>query len=194
MKRHPLKILLQFHERGIKTPFYEVRFNANGQIVSILDCEQKRELVQENKVANHFKLYEDKPMDYDNWDIEMYYSEKYYDITDLTMFEWTQVGPVRAVLKVEYAFSQSRLCQEIVFYSQSRRIDFNTYVDYKEKQHLLKVHFQWISIRMKRLLIFNLGILPVRPIKIPVGIKHDLKYVDKMDRYIRRKLWGKLIK
>lgn len=129
------------HERGIKTPFYEVQFNANGQIVSILDCEQKRELVQENKVANHFKLYEDKPMDYDNWDIEMYYSEKYYDITDLTMFEWTQVGPVKAVLKVEYAFSQSRLCQEIVFYSQSRRIDFNTYVDYREKQHLLKVHF-----------------------------------------------------
>ncbi|MCI8919972.1 MAG: alpha-mannosidase, partial [Eubacterium sp.] len=37
--------------------------------------------------------------------------------------------------------SNSLIRQSIHFYAQSRRIDFETYVDWKEHQHLLKVHF-----------------------------------------------------
>ncbi len=128
-------------DKCIETPFYKVRFNALGQIESMIDIEEERELIVDGKVGNHFKLYEDKPMDYDNWDIDMYYSEKYYDVSELTSFEWIEVGGVQAVLRLTYTFSQSTLTQDIVFYSQTRRIDFKTTVDYKESQHLLKVHF-----------------------------------------------------
>ena len=35
-------------------------------------------------------MYEDKPMNFDNWDIDMYYTEKAMEASDLTSFEWTQ--------------------------------------------------------------------------------------------------------
>ena len=55
--------------------------------------------------------------------------------------EWTEIGIVRAVLAITRKASQSTIKQKIIFYADSRRIDFETYVDWKEHQTLLKVHF-----------------------------------------------------
>ncbi len=45
----------------------------NGHMVSIFDKKHDRELVQAGKAANQLRLYEDKPIYFDNWDIDMYY-------------------------------------------------------------------------------------------------------------------------
>jgi len=87
------------------------------------------------------RMYEDKPIYFDNWDIDIYYTEKYWDITDLNRLEWTEMGPVRATLVLERQAGSSVFKQRIHFYAQSRRIDFVTETDWKEHQHLLKVHF-----------------------------------------------------
>lgn len=55
--------------------------------------------------------------------------------------EWTEAGPVRAVLEIERKASKSTIWQKIIFYADSRRIEFATHVDWKEHQTLLKVHF-----------------------------------------------------
>ena len=55
--------------------------------------------------------------------------------------EWTELGPVRATLELERRFSNSLIRQKIHFYAECPRIDFETWVDWKEHQHLLKVHF-----------------------------------------------------
>ena len=87
------------------------------------------------------RMYEDKPMAYSNWDIDMYYTEKYWDVDNLVSMEWTELGNVRATLKIERNISKSKIVQNIHFYSNIRRIDFETYVDWKDREHLLKVHF-----------------------------------------------------
>ena len=87
------------------------------------------------------RMYEDKPIYYDNWDIDIYYTEKYWDVTELTSLRWTDVGAVSATLELERCISSSLIRQKIRFYANSRRIDFETYVDWHEHQHLLKVHF-----------------------------------------------------
>ena len=46
-----------------------------------------------------------------------------------------------ATLHIERAFSHSTIRQDIHFYADQRRIDFETSVDWKEHQHLLKVFF-----------------------------------------------------
>ena len=86
-------------------------------------------------------MYEDKPMHYDCWDIDMYYSEKYWDAEKADKIQWTEEGPVRATLEIQRTISNSVIKQKIHFYADSRRIDFSTWVDWKEHQHLLKVHF-----------------------------------------------------
>jgi len=128
-------------DNTLETPFYKVTIDKNGHITSLYDKENDREIIKQGKAANLFRMYEDKPIYYDNWDIDIYYTEKYWDILDVTRMEWTELGSVRATLEIERSFSNSVLKQKIHFYADSRRIDFETYVDWKEHQHLLKVHF-----------------------------------------------------
>lgn len=125
----------------LETPFYRVAFDEQGLLSSLFDKENRREVLQRQKPANLFRMYEDKPIYYDNWDIDVYYTEKYWDVTDLQRYEWIEQGPVRATLALERRASKSLIRQKIHFYAKSRRIDFVTEVDWKERQHLLKVHF-----------------------------------------------------
>lgn len=108
---------------------------------SIYDKKNDREILQPGKKGNRFCMYEDKPMHYDCWDIDIYYTEKSWDADQLTKMEWTSMGPVCADLEIERPVSSSLIRQKIYFYADSPRIDFETWVDWKEHQHLLKVHF-----------------------------------------------------
>lgn len=127
--------------RSIETPFYTVAFDEHGQIGRLYDKDNRREVLQAGKAANALRVFEDKPIYYDNWDIDIYYTEKFWDVTDLKAFTWTENGPVRATLHIERAFSNSTITQDIHFYAGSRRIDFVTTVDWHEHQSLLKVAF-----------------------------------------------------
>lgn len=49
--------------------------------------------------------------------------------------------PVSVSLEIERKISNSLIRQKITFYADSAVIRFDTYVDWKEHQHLLKVHF-----------------------------------------------------
>ncbi len=128
-------------EHHLETPFYSVAFDENGHFTSIFDKEFDRELVKDGKKANLFRLYEDKPIYYDNWDIDRFYTEKSWDVNDLVSMHWIEDGPVRTTLALEYRCSLSTIRQKIHFYANTRRIDFETTVDWKLHQHLLKVEF-----------------------------------------------------
>ena len=126
---------------GLETPFYRIRLDEQGMFTSIYDKDNEREVVQEGQRANLLRMYEDKPIYFDNWDIDIYYTEKFWDVDGVEQMEWTEVGPVRAVLTITRKASQSAIRQQVIFYAQSRRIEFVTKVDWKEHQTLLKVHF-----------------------------------------------------
>lgn len=132
---------IAFSEDGIETPYYIIKFDENGCMTRIWDKENKREVLREGEHANLLRMYEDKPMSFDDWDIDIYYTEKFWDVTDLAKMEWIEEGPIRAALYQERRVSNSTICQKIYFYADSRRIDFETKVDWREHQHLLKVHF-----------------------------------------------------
>lgn len=128
-------------DHTLETPFYTIHLDAEGCFDRIYDKENDREVLQDGKKGNQFRMYEDKPMCFDNWDVDIYYTEKYWDVNDVISMEWTECGPVRATLEMERKESNSVIRQKIHFYADSRRIEFETYVDWKEHQTLLKVHF-----------------------------------------------------
>ncbi len=128
-------------ERMLETPFYIIELDEQGVFTRIYDKENDREVLQQGARANLMRMYEDKPIYYDNWDIDIYYTEKFWDADGLESMKWSQAGPVRITLMLERRISSSLIRQSIHFYADSRRIDFETYVDWKEHQHLLKVHF-----------------------------------------------------
>ncbi len=128
-------------DHTLETPFYIVHLDENGELDRLYDKENDREVIQEGKTANALVMYEDKPMNYDNWDIDIYYTEKSWPVNRVESLEWTELGDVCAVLEIRRTESRSSFDQKVVFYARSRRIDFKTHVDWKEHQTLLKVHF-----------------------------------------------------
>ena len=124
-----------------RSPFYTVAFDGQGHFASLFDKDNDRELVKPGMSANVLRMYEDKPIYYDNWDIDMFYTEKSWPVDDLVSMKWTEDGPVRATVELEYKISLTTIKQKIHFYANSRRIDFETWVDWKQHQHLLKAEF-----------------------------------------------------
>ncbi|MFV0400554.1 MAG: alpha-mannosidase [Oscillospiraceae bacterium] len=139
----PFTVKEQSGGYAVTTPFYNVVIDGKGLIDSLFDRENGREVAdtKNGKKLNQLRVYEDKPIYYDNWDIDIFYDEKGWNVDELTSMEWTADGPLLLELTVERPFVHSLLRQKIRFYAHSRRIDFDTWVDWKENQHLLKVHF-----------------------------------------------------
>ena len=56
--------------------FFRVQFNRAGQIISWWDKSAQRQVLPEGTVANQFQAFEDRPLGFDAWDINIYYQDK----------------------------------------------------------------------------------------------------------------------
>ncbi|SFC31697.1 alpha-mannosidase [Butyrivibrio sp. YAB3001] len=150
------------------TDYYSISIDENGQIVSLYDIENKRELRDKSGTAlNHLIAFEDKPREYDCWNIDADFVNVYWDITKAQGIEAkfycsskenspdlgkTISADVKGERKfvadngrieicIERRFRKSTIWQTIILYAKSRRIDFKTKVDWHEHQILLKAAF-----------------------------------------------------
>lgn len=126
---------------NFESRYYNIDFDRNGNITSIYDLMNDRQVLKVNTRANVIMAFEDKPHNFDAWDINIYYSEKQWEINDVESMEVTENGPVRACLKIKRRFLDSVIVQDIYIYNDIPRIDFKTWIDWKEKQILLKAAF-----------------------------------------------------
>lgn len=134
-------VLFSVNQREIETPYYSLSLNQYGQITRLFDKEYVREVLPEGERANVLQMFEDKPLDNDAWDIDIFYQQKMREVTDLTKFEVTECGALRLVVHMEWKYMNSLIVQDMILYSKDRRIDFKTYVDYHENHQLLKAAF-----------------------------------------------------
>lgn len=130
---------------GIETPFYTIEWNEKGHLVSIFDKENDREVISSGGLGNVLQIFEDKPLDWDAWDIDIFYQEKGKDIP-FKVIDVKETNDLFATVVLEASFGTSSLKQEMNVYRDNRRIDFKTNIDWKERQQLLKVKFD-VAIR-----------------------------------------------
>jgi len=128
-------------EDYIENRYYIIEFNEKGQIKRLYDKENKREVLEEGKLGNVLQTFEDKPYFFDAWDISPYFNEKMKEVTDLIEVKVVEESPLKGVLKFSWRFYDSIIEQRVIVYNHTRRIDFDTHVDWKEKQVLLKTAF-----------------------------------------------------
>ncbi|MCD7036398.1 alpha-mannosidase [Metabacillus sp. GX 13764] len=131
----------QVNGRKLSTPYYEIVWNESGQFTSIYDKENNREVLAQGAAGNILQVFEDKPMQFDAWDIDLYYQQKMKIITRLTEEQVLENGKLRCVLGFSWKYGSSEIQQKIMFYANSRRIDFETKVDWHERDQLLKAAF-----------------------------------------------------
>lgn len=141
VKRDVKQAAFTVNGREVETPYYQISFNQYGQITKLYDRTYGRNVLAEGERGNVLQMFEDKPLDNDAWDIDIFYQEKMREVTELTSFEITEMGPLCMNIHMEWDYMNSHLKQDMVLYSSDRRIDFRTSVDYHEKHQLLKAAF-----------------------------------------------------
>ncbi|MGJ4850695.1 alpha-mannosidase [Bacillota bacterium Meth-B3] len=126
---------------GFETSSFIGAFDGAMRIARLYDRRARRELVKAGEALNRIVCYENKPHNYDAWDINIYYDRRHWDVDAVDGVEVVSCGPVCARIKVRYRYMRSMIEQRITVYRDLGRIDFDTQADWREKQYLLKAHF-----------------------------------------------------
>lgn len=113
--------------------------NSCGEVVSFVLKDSGREFAAEP--MNRFHLYKDVPRFFDAWDIDSNYIEQEITAAEDVKTEIVLEGGLRAALKVTGRISNSAFTQIIRLDAGSRRLEFETDIDWKELHRLLKVGF-----------------------------------------------------
>ncbi len=125
----------------IKTPFYEMTLEADGTISRLKDLTNDREVIPEGARANVLQVFEDKPSNWEAWDVEVQYQDKVWQFEPVSPFKVIENGPARLVLAATFKYGTSTIEQKMVLYAGTPRVDFICDADWNERKTLLKVAF-----------------------------------------------------
>jgi alpha-mannosidase len=118
-----------------------VELNAAGDITRIYDKINRREVLAPGALANQFQAFEDRPMNFDAWDVDIFFDDRMWPGDPATSVQVVEAGPLRATLEVRRQIMHSSIVQRISLTYNSPRLDFDTSVDWRERHILLKVAF-----------------------------------------------------
>jgi len=116
-------------------------FDQGGNLCRLYDKEARREVLAEGQVGNVLALYEDRPVTWDAWDVDIFYEEKPPLEAELTGASVGERGPLRASLIYHYKLPNSTIRQEVRLAAGSRRLEFVTEVDWHEADRMLRTSF-----------------------------------------------------
>jgi len=118
-----------------------VRVNGRGELTSLYDKDAGRELVPRGQATGRLELYRDNPANWDAWDVDIAYKSTPVPLGEAEKVELAMAGPLEARVAVRRRIGSSMLDQQIVLRRGSKRVDFETHVDWRERHRLLKVAF-----------------------------------------------------
>ncbi|BCL83712.1 alpha-mannosidase [Ktedonobacteria bacterium brp13] len=121
--------------------YLRIELNAAGDITRIYDKEERREVLPSGAIANQFLAFEDRPLAWDAWDVDIFYDDKHWTADPATSVRVVEAGPLRATVEIERRILHSAYTQRIALCYNSPRIDIETTIDWRERHILLKVAF-----------------------------------------------------
>ncbi|WP_306118051.1 MULTISPECIES: glycoside hydrolase family 38 C-terminal domain-containing protein [unclassified Roseitalea] len=126
-----------------------VEIGPHGMLVSVFDKRVRRQVLKDGALGNKLELFEDRPISWDAWDIDIFFEDRGEVVGGLTSLTISETGPLRSTVVLTRAFRKSRLTQRISLTRLSARIDFDTQVDWHETHLLLKAAFP-VAVRAAR--------------------------------------------
>lgn len=118
-----------------------VEFDAAGDITRLFDKTAGREVLLPGQRANVFQAFEDRPLGGDAWDIDIFYDDKQWTAEPARSLTIIEQGPLRVGLEIRRRLLNSEIMQRVYLYRGSRCLDFDTWIDWRERHVLLKVAF-----------------------------------------------------
>jgi alpha-mannosidase len=137
---NPPKTRIKVSTRKIENDQLSVRFDVNGNISSIQSLDDGSEFIEPGKLGNVFQLFDDNPLFWSAWDIDVFAYETVQELLKCDSIEIVEKGPVRGAIEVVRTFGKSTIRQRISV-GQFAGIRFDTEIDWRETDKLLKVAF-----------------------------------------------------
>lgn len=125
----------------LENSYIRVEFNSAGDITRIFDKIEQREVLPQGALANLFQAFEDRPLSWEAWDIDIYFDDKMWLSEPATSIKVVENNPLRVTLEIKRRILGSKYTQRISLTHNSPRLDFDTHIDWRERKTLLKVAF-----------------------------------------------------
>ena len=126
-------------ETSLENNLMRVEINDFGEITRIYDKARQNDINTGH--CNCLKMYQDIPSAFDAWDIDSMTRMRPVVLTEKAEIEVQGQGPLFGSLTVRRKINQSFVTQTITLRRDSRRMDFQTVIDWQERHKLLKVDF-----------------------------------------------------
>jgi alpha-mannosidase len=125
----------------LENEILRVEMSNGGEITRLFDKEHDREVVRPGRPANVFQAFEDRPIEFDAWNIDLFINDRQWSAAPGEGATIVEDGPVRASVEFRRRLGASTIVQRVRLCRQDRRIDFATSVDWQERHTMLKVAF-----------------------------------------------------
>jgi alpha-mannosidase len=133
--------------RELSNRYWRLRLDEQGRIVELYDRLNDRQVLPEGAVANEWQVFEDRPLDNDAWDIDVFFDEHPLPGPELVSINVVEQTDAHAAVELTWQMPaigkgpRTTITQRIVLYAALARIDFETHADWHEHHQLLKVAF-----------------------------------------------------
>lgn len=125
----------------MENDFFVLELDEKGTFTSIYDKVNGRQVLTAGQRGNMLQAFDDHPYNYDNWELSHYYTEKMWEIDDVSDIQVVEKSDVSASLKITRKFLNSTIEQTITIYKDIPRIDFDTNADWHEQHIFVKAAF-----------------------------------------------------
>ncbi len=139
----PLPIVpLSANDTALENEFVKLRVDKkSGCITNLLIKRDTFETLTPGSCGNLLQAFQDKPKDYDAWNIDADFEKVHWEILEAESVKLLKKGPLSAVIRVTKKWQNSTIIQDITLYAGIPRVDIITDVDWHEKHILLKAGF-----------------------------------------------------
>jgi alpha-mannosidase len=127
--------------RHLENALLRVELSDDGDIARLFDKRAQREVLPPGALANRWMACEDRPLNWDAWDIDIFHDEKVYAPDPAQAITLVESDPLRATLEIRRRILSSEFVQRITLEAGSSTLLFDTHIDWRERHILLKAAF-----------------------------------------------------
>lgn len=116
-----------------------IELDKNGEVIRFFDRETQREIVGHDQRCLQWRLYEDRPADWDAWDLDEDYHRKGFRTAKLLSAEVYQIPGMRAGFCMKKRIGNSEITQILYIEAEGKELTMEAALDYQESHQLLRL-------------------------------------------------------
>ena len=126
-------------KNSLENKYLKVSLDGNGLIDEVIDKTTGRQILTGK--GNLMTISHDKPIHESAWNMEFDYQMKFWELRDAESVEVVEASPLRGAVRVVRKFHESTITQDIILEKDKPTLDFDTTVDWHEREKVLKAEF-----------------------------------------------------